>query len=160
MVFREVTQGTQLYLLNRANVELGQCSVVSVSQPHFDVKMLGNPPSMVVDVTVDINGQKKAYVFPENAEFGSAEGMMLTPNRDAVIREIQGIMGQSEAALKMIDRHKEVIVRCRGLMSELDPVAKDRAGLESRIASLENTNKDLLSKMDTLIRTIQGGIKK
>ena len=160
MLFKEVTQGTPLYLLDRSNITIGQCSVVSASQPHFDVKMIGNPPGMVVDVTIDVNGQKKAYVFPENADFGNAEGLMITPNRDVLIREVQGMMGQSEAALKMIDRHKEAIVKCRKILSELDPVAKDRADLESRISSLENTNKDLLSKMDTLIKTIQGGIKK
>ena len=160
MLFKEVTQGTQLYFLDRANVALGQCSVVSVSQPHFDAKMLGNPPGMVVDVTIDVNGQKKAYVFSENSEFGNAEGYLLTPNREVVLREVQGIMAQSESALKMIDRHKEAITKCKGLIAELDPVAKDRADLETRIVSLENTNRDLLSKIDSLIKAIQGGVKK
>ena len=155
MIFREVTQGTQLYLLDRLNVTASQCSVVSVSQPHFDVKMLGNPPSMVVDVTLDMGGTKKAFVFQESAEFGTADNMLITPNREVVLRELQGIQGQAEAALKMVDRQKEVIAKCQGLIAELDPVAKEREAVEQRMTALESTNKELLKQMSELLNTLK-----
>jgi len=155
MIFREVTQGTQLYVLDRLNVSVGQCSVVSVSQPHFDSKMLGNPPSMVVDVTIDVNGVKKAYVFAEGAEFGTVEGLLLTPNREVVLRELQGIKGQAESALKMVDRQKEIIAKCDSIISDMDPVAKERQAMETRISSLEKTNQEMLNRMSELIKAIK-----
>ena len=155
MIFREVTQGTQMYLLDRLNVTVSQCSVVSVSQPHFDVKMLGNPPSMVVDVTLDVNGTKKAYVFQESAEFGTAEGILITPNRDVVIRELQGVQGQAEAALKMVDRQKEIITKCQDIISDLDPVVKEREAVEQRMEALEATNQEILKQMSDLLSQVK-----
>ena len=144
-----------MYLLDRPNVNVGQCSVVSVSQPHFDAKMLNNPLSMVVDVTIDINGAKKAYVFAESAEFGTIDGLLITPNRDVVIREIQGIQGQAEAALKMVDRQKEIIGKCQSALSELDPTAKDRQEMDARMLSLEKSNRELIEKLGELLKAVK-----
>jgi hypothetical protein len=155
MIFREVTQGTQLYLLDRLNVTVGQCTVAGVSKPHFDPKMLGNPPSMVVDVTIDVNGVKKSYVFNEGAEFGTVEGILLTPNREVVIRELQSIQGQAKADLKMVDRKKETITKCKSIIGELDPSVKERQAMETRITSLEKTNKELLDKMSELLKAVK-----
>lgn len=155
MIFREVTQGTQLYLLDRLNVTVGQCPVASVSKPHFDPKMLGNPPSMVVDVTIDVNGVKKSYVLNEGAEFGTVENILMTPNRDVVIRELQSIQGQAEADLKMVDRKKETIEKCKSIIKDIDPSVKERMEMEGRISSLENSNKELLEKMGELLKAIK-----
>lgn len=144
-----------MFLFDRLNVTVGQCTVAGVSKPHFDPKMLGTPPSMVVDVTLDINGVKKSYVFNEGAEFGTVEGLLLTPNREVFLREVQSLQGQAEADLKLVDRKKETIAKCKAITAEYDPYTKDRQQMETRISSLEKTNKDLLDKMNELIKAVK-----
>ena len=144
-----------MFLLDRLNVTVGQCTVAGVSKPHFDPKMLGTPPSMVVDVTLDVNGVKKSYVFNEGAEFGTVEGLLLTPNKDVVIRELQSIQSQAEADIKMVDRKKETITKCKANLAELDSSVKERQMMEGRIASLEKTNKELLDKMSEILKAVK-----
>ena len=90
-----------------------------------------------------------------SAEFGTADNMLITPNREVVLRELQGIQGQAEAALKMVDRQKEVIAKCQGLIAELDPVAKEREAVELRMSALEKSNNEILKQVSELLNTLK-----
>jgi ornithine cyclodeaminase/alanine dehydrogenase-like protein (mu-crystallin family) len=147
MLFKDVKQGYPLYIFDRSSVSVRTASVSAVSFPHLSSK----PNSgMVVDVTINIDGNSQQYEIRDTSECAYVGTIMLSPNVESVLNEIRTLKAQSEEAIKLVDKHKENIAKCTTLLTEFDPVYKEKQATEERLSRIENS----IGKLTTIIENM------
>lgn len=148
MIFKDIKQGHTIYLFDRDNIDVKEGKVTATGASHLD--KINNMFEMVVDITIDVDGNKQTYTFKDGNEIGYAGQLMITPNRDAIVKEVQMLKSQSEDALSKIDKQKKTVEKCNSLLSTFDPIYKDKKETDERFNKLEqsiNDIKELLSKL-------------
>lgn len=152
MLFKDVKQGYPLYIFDRNTVTIKTATVSSVSFPHIS----SQPTSgMVVDVTVNIDGNSQQYEIKDSSECAYVGTTMLSPNIGNILNEVRVFKSQSEEALKLIDKHKESIEKCASLLTEYDPVYKDKQANEQRLTKIESS----IEKLTTLLERMNNNNK-
>lgn len=102
MLFKDTKQGYPVYLLDRENVRAYSGKVVSVSVPRLQQPPIGTMPQlgitnqMVVDVTIESDGATRTYSIPESSCLTYAGTLVLSTDREGIIREVEAIKSQSE----------------------------------------------------------------
>lgn len=96
MLFKDLKQGCSVYMFDRNNIEVHTVQVVTVSTPHMD--KYNNQFDMVVDVAVLDAGNTQTYTFKDSNEVGYTGQLMITPNKECVIKELQLLKSQSQIA--------------------------------------------------------------
>lgn len=143
MLFKDIKQNYPVFILDKANVTFTQGKVVSVSFPHLDNS---NPLVMgktVVDVVIEADGKSATYSIPENNTMVSAGNLVLSTDKDGIIREVEAMKSSSEQYLKSIDKQQEVLEKSTSLLAELNPEIKAKQESEKRLTNLENSMKEL-----------------
>lgn len=102
---------------------------------------------MVVDVTVNNEGNSQQYEIKDTSECAYVGTTMLSPNVENVLNEIKALKAQSEEVIKSVDKHKETVSRCATLLTEFDPVYKEKQANEERLSKIENS----IDRLTTLI---------
>ena len=74
---------------------------------------------MVVDVTIDAKGATKTYTIPETATITYAANLVLSTDKEGILREVEAMKSASEQALAQVDKHKDTIAKCDELLEEL-----------------------------------------
>lgn len=141
MIFKDVKQGQSIYLFDRNNIDVQEGKVTQVGVSHVDT--FNKPFEMVTDITIDQNGTIKTYTFKDSNEVSYAGQLMITPNRDAVLREIHVLKSQTEDALNKVDQYKETVEKCNTLLSTFDPVYKEKKDTDEKFEKLEQSIKEL-----------------
>lgn len=150
MTFKDIKQGYPVYFLQKdGEPKAYQGKAVAVSQPRF-TQLQSNIPisqqmatSMVVDVTIEANGETKTYTIPETSSVVNAGTLVLSVDRDGILREVESVKTQSEDALKQVDKHKATVTACEHIMAEWDITFKEKKEQDARITSIENEVKGL-----------------
>lgn len=109
MLFKDLKQGCSVYMFDRNNIEVHTVQVVTVSTPHMD--KYNNQFDMVVDVAVLDAGKTQTYTFKDSNEIGYTGQLMITPNKECVIKELQLLKSQSQTILDNIDQHRNKEIR-------------------------------------------------
>lgn len=104
-------------MFDRNNIEVQTVQVVSVSTPHMD--KYDNQFNMVVDVAVLNAGKTQTYTFKDSNEVGYTGQLMITPNKECVIKELQLLKSQSQTILDNIDQYKQNVEKCDKLIRSL-----------------------------------------
>lgn len=148
MIFKDVKQGQTVYLFDRNTVDMKECKVTQVGLSHIDT--FNKQFEMVIDITIDTGNGQQTYTFKDSNEVGYAGQLMITPNRDNVLREIQSLKSQSEETLNKIDQYKQTVEKCNTLLATFDPIYKDKKETDEKFSRLEssiNELKELISHL-------------
>lgn len=154
MLFKEVKQGATVYVFDRNAVTVKKGSVSAVSLPHIDPKMPFNS-GMVIDVSINVDGQVGQYVVPETSEVVTAGNLLLTPNSSQLLNDIQSTKQQRELVLSSVDQYKADIEKCNTLLAEYDPVYKNKQETENRLQKIEKAIESIPSIEATLAKMSQ-----
>lgn len=147
MQFKDIKQNYPVYILDKQNVKFTQGKVLSVSFPHMDNS---NPMSMgktVVDVVIEAEGKSATYAIPESMNVAYAGELVISTDRDGIIREVEALKNNSEQYLKGVDKTREVLEKSKSLLAELNPEIKAKQENEQRLSNLENTIKNIQTDM-------------
>lgn len=123
------------------NIEVQTVQVVSVSTPHMD--KYDNQFNMVVDVAVLNAGKTQTYTFKDSNEVGYTGQLMITPNKECVIKQLQLLKSQSQTILDNIDQHKQNVEKCDKLIQEFDPAIKAKQQNDARYEELKQSIESL-----------------
>lgn len=159
MLFKDIKQNYSVHILDKDNVSYIQGKVVSVSFPHMDNT---NPMAMgktVVDVVIDADGKSATYTIPENMGIVYAGNLVLSTDKDGIIREVEALKTSSEQYLESVDKTRQVLEKSTSLLAELNPEIKAKQENELRLSNLENTMKDIQSDMKDFKEMMSGFIK-
>ena len=153
MLFKDLNPNYPIFIFDKAEVSVKEGKVVSKGLPHFDI--LHNTTSqMVTDITIKVGDNTKTYTFKDNTEIGYAENLVISPNREVILREVESIKDQSEQVLNQIDLHKTTVEKCNKILSEFNPVFKEKKETEQRFSKLESSVEDIKNMISNLSNTI------
>lgn len=153
MLFKDLKNNYPIYIFDRADISVREGKVINIGLPHYDLHY--NPSTeMVTDITVKVDDTTKTYTFKDSSEIGYADNLIISPNRDSILREVQIIKDQAEQALKQVPVQKESIEKCNKILSEFNPVFKEKQETEERFSKLESSVGDIKDMLSNLMNKI------
>lgn len=156
-MFQSLRPNNQVFILykDRAILETGSVVSVSTPMPKYPVQpMFGQPQEMVVDIVVKVNNQDITYQkIPANldiADFNNSN-IVLSDNREAMNSEIISLKQKSTAIINSIDFHKEIILNCDKILSELNPEFAEKQQQQLEINSLKTQMGEMTKSITELM---------
>ena len=155
MLFKEMKPGYPVYFLDKESVKAYQGKVVSVAVPRYDAPKFGQisqpQTGMVVDVTIEANGEAKTYTIPESTSVAYACMVVLSSDKDGILREVEALKSEAEATLSKMETAKANVAKCDAILEEWNPQIAEKRENERRIEGIENEVKSLGQMVRELI---------
>lgn len=144
MLFKDLKKGYPVFFFDRDAVRYYQGKVVSVAVPRYDAPNFNAQQNgLVVDVTIEADGSTRTYTIPEASTLTYAANLVLSTDKDGIIREVEAMKVASEEALAQIEKHKDAVTKCNQLLEELNPVFAEKKAQEKRIEGIETEVRSL-----------------
>lgn len=140
MLFKDLKNGCPVFIFDRDKIEFKEANVLNISTPYFD-SHFGNPTEMVVDIAID--GFQVPYTFKDGTDIGYVNNLVISPDREKVLKEVEVLKLQSEQALSRMDTHKSNIDKCSNILSEYSQSFKEKKETEERFRKLESSVGEL-----------------
>ena len=160
-MFANITQGSSLYILHKADdVVLKEGVVEFVSSPI--PRMSNYTPNfgdMVVDIKVNVEGSSTEYKqVPSNLNTANFGSVIISDSRDDILREVDKIANNSRHILDSIEQHEKIIESCDTIAKRLNPaIAKDMkrdeliSGLQSEMNEIKQSLNELIKYHKTVV---------
>lgn len=161
MLLKDCQKGYPIFILNRNDISATQGKIIDVSRPHFDNR---NPSSttMVIDVTVDIDGKQTSFVMPEGSTIAYTDNLVLSCDRADILHEVEAICSRNEEELKQTDLRKQTVSKCKSIIEDWNPAVKQQRETDERITKIENAIVALQKnhnasdgKMDRILKLLE-----
>lgn len=146
MLFKDLKAGYPVYFLDKNETKYYQGKVISVAVPRYDSSQIGisqQATSLVVDITIEANGATRTYTIPETSTLTYAANIVLSTDKDGIVREVEAMKSASEEALAKVEIHKQTVANCNQLLEELNPIFAEKRAQDKRIEGIENEVKSL-----------------
>lgn len=111
---------------------------------------------MVVDVTIEDGGLTRTYTMPDNTSVTYAKDLVLSTDREGVLREVEILKNQRTEELSKVDEYKKDVDDCEKILAEWNPVFREKRETEERFTKLETSILDLKNMMAGLIKELKG----
>lgn len=146
MLFKDLKAGYPVYFLDKNETKYYQGKVISVAVPRYDSSQIGisqQATSLVVDITIEANGATRTYTIPETSTLTYAANIVLSTDKDGIVREVEAMKSASEEALSQVEIHKQTVTNCNQLLEDLNPAFAEKRAQDKRIEGIENEVKSL-----------------
>lgn len=146
MLFKDLKAGYPVYFLDKNETKYYQGKVISVAVPRYDSSQIGisqQATSLVVDITIEANGATRTYTIPETSTLTYAANIVLSTDKDGIVREVEAMKSASEEALSQVEIHKQTVINCNQLLEDLNPAFAEKRAQDKRIEGIENEVKSL-----------------
>lgn len=159
MIFKDIKQNYPVYILDKQEVTLTQGKVTSVSFPHIDTNMPSynsvSNPQMVVDVTIEANGKAATYTIPESLSITYAGNLILSTDKQSLINEVEALKNGAEQVLASVEHNKTIVDKASALLSEMNPVYKEKQETEKRLTKMEGDVSEIKKMLSELSRQLK-----
>lgn len=152
MVFKDVKKDYPVYILDKNELTISQGKVLSIGFPRTDLLQRTNTtlPQTVVDVTIQ-NGDKSAtYTIPENLSITYAGDIVLSTDRESLTHEVEALKNRAEQILDSVDKQKQILEKANELLSELNPVFKEKKETDVRFSKIEESIQEIKEMFSAL----------
>lgn len=150
MYFKDLKQNYVVYIFDKQNINVRQGKVVNVSLPHFDSVNNTMRTNMVVDVTIDYNGKTTTYTLKEDTDTGYTGSVMVTTDKQNIVREVEMGKSQSEEILSQVEMHKDRITKYSQILADFNPAIKEKQEIDARFGKLESSINDIKSMLSEI----------
>ena len=157
MLLKDTQKGYPIFILNRNEITACQGKIIDVSRPHFDSR---NPSStsMVIDVTVEIDGKQTSFVMPESSSVAYTDNLVLSCDRNDIMHEVEAICSRNEEELKQTDVRRQTVQKCKTILEEWNPAIKQQRESEERMTKMEKAmgqlRSDVNDKFDRIMQKL------
>lgn len=159
MLFKDLKTNYPIFILNKQEVSLVQGRVVSVSFPRMDINQSINKTEMVVDVSIEVDGKTATYVIPESLSVTYANNLIISTDKQGLLNEVEAMKNNAEQVIASVDRQKEILEKSNALLSELNPIYKDKREADKRFSQIEDSVKEVRESISDIRSMMQGLIK-
>lgn len=157
MLFKDLKIGYPVYIFHKdGEKRITQGKVTAISPSRLPQTPSLQTMQMVVDVTIDDGGSSRTYAIPDNTSVTYTNGLVLSTDRDGVIREVEILRNQCADELAKIDEYRKSVSECEKILAEWNPVFREKRETEERFSKLETSMSDLKSMMSGLIKELRG----
>ena len=140
-----------MYLLHKGEemtAQVGKVKQVGTARfPQYGTTG-SNALGMVIDVTID----EKTYVVPADSQIASAGNVVVSVDKEGILREVEVLEAESEEALNSIEKHRKRKEECERIKEEWNPELAEKKKQDERIGKIEG-------KVDSLAEMLKGFIK-
>lgn len=136
MTFRDIRINSTVYLLDKASMGFEEAKVEAVGMPHFASPQVGQtaaPTGQVVDVTI----KGVPYVVACDNSVAYSDKVVFATDKSSLLPEVKRLKGEAEALLAGVDKAKETVAKCDGLLCELDTAFKEKQETDKRMGAME-----------------------
>ena len=155
MLFKDVKQNYTVYILDKQDMNISQAKVSAVGFPRMDI--MQNTPGAntqtVIDVTLDSNGKIATYTIPESLSVTYAGNIVLSTDKDGLIHEIEAMKNNAEQVIASVDKQKQILEKANVLLSELNPVYKEKKETDLRFSKIENSISEMKDMFANFLNT-------
>lgn len=156
MTFKEIKQGYPVYMLHKGEeLTADTGKVVTTTMPRFPQQYNGgNALGMVVDVTIEESGTNKTYTMPADSNVVSSGNVVLSTDREGILREVEAMKAESEDILASMEKHKARAESCEKILTEWNPQLAEKKKQDERIGSLEKGVGELKDLVKALVEKL------
>lgn len=145
MTFKELRQGGCLHTFDKRAMQYIKARIESVSAPYYSPSN-GGQVGKVIDITVNVDGKKAAYVVGEDSRVNYLGDMTIAADGEQIKMEVEAIKASAEDAVKNYEHNKELIERSTSILAEIDP----RVAESSRLDRLEKMIEGIAAQLKGL----------
>lgn len=157
MLFKDLKIGYPVYIFHKdGEKRITQGKVTAISPSRLPQTPSLQTMQMVVDVTIDDGGSSRTYAIPDNTSVTYTNGLVLSTDREGVIREVEILKNQCADELAKIEEYRKSVSECEKILTEWNPVFREKRETEERFSKLETSMSDLKSMMSGLIKELRG----
>lgn len=157
MLFKDLKIGYPVYIFHKdGEKRITQGKVTAISPSRLPQTPSLQTMQMVVDVTIDDGGSSRTYAIPDNSSVTYSNGLVLSTDREGVIREVEILRNQCADELAKIEEYRKSVSECEKILTEWNPVFREKRETEERFSKLETSISDLKSMMSGLIKELRG----
>lgn len=156
-MFSNLSKGSVLYGLDtKEGVKLFTATVdsISIPRPKYVQNTFGQLPEMVLDIVVDVNGERKEYKeVPSNnviADFGP-DTFVLSDSKDSLTNYVRSQLQRSKDIVNSGDKHKSLIPQYEKVLGELNPGTFS----ESAVKELRGQVEDMQEQMQEILSLLK-----
>ena len=152
MYFKDLTQNSPVYILDKQSMTLTQGKVVSRGFPRMDISPMSGTSGMVVDISIESDGKTANYVIPESSSVTYAGNLVLSVDKPGLVSEVQAMKAGAEQHLASVDRQRQIIEKSTSRLEELDQTFKERQETDKRFSKIENSVNELKDMITQMIK--------
>ena len=157
MLFKDLKIGYPVYIFHKEGEKrITQGKVTAISPSRLPQTPSLQTMQMVVDVTIDDGGSSRTYAIPDNTSVTYTNGLVLSTDREGVIREVEILRNQCAEELAKIEDYRKSVSECEKILAEWNPAFREKRETEERFSKLETSMSDLKSMMSGLIKELRG----
>ena len=157
MLFKDLKIGYPVYIFHKdGEKRITQGKVTAISPSRLPQTPSLQTMQMVVDVTIDDGGSSRTYAIPDNTSVTYTNGLVLSTDREGVIREVEILRNQCAEELDKIEDYRKSVSECEKILTEWNPAFREKRETEERFSKLETSMSDLKSMMSGLIKELRG----
>lgn len=157
MLFKDLKIGYPVYIFHKdGEKRITQGKVTAISPSRLPQTPSIQTMQLVVDVTIDDGGSSRTYAIPDNTSVTYTNGLVLSTDREGVIREVEILRNQCAEELAKIEEYRKSVSECEKILTEWNPVFREKRETEERFSKLETSMSDLKSMMSGLIKELRG----
>lgn len=157
MLFKDLKIGYPVYIFHKEGEKrITQGKVTAISPSRLPQTPSLQTMQMVVDVTIDDGGSSRTYAIPDNTSVTYTNGLVLSTDREGVIREVEILKNQCADELAKIEEYRKSVSECEKILTEWNPAFREKRETEERFSKLETSMSDLKSMMSGLIKELRG----
>ena len=161
-MFSNLSKGSVLYGLdNKEGVKLFTATIdkVTLPYPRSMQNTFGQLPEMVVDITVNMDGDRREFKqVPSNnaiADFGP-NTVVLSDSKDSLVNYVRSLRQSSKNIIESCARHQELIPQYDKVLEELNPELVN----ENAVRELRQQVGSLQSQLAEALALLKGGNNK
>lgn len=142
-----------MYILHKGDkIEAATGKATMAGQAKFPNQYgTGNALGMVVDITVEEGGTARTYTVPADSSVASAGTVVLSADRDGILKEVEALKAESEDIISSVEKHRARAEDCERILTEWNPALAEKKRQEERIGSLEKGMGELKDMIKTLV---------
>ena len=157
MLFKDLKIGYPVYIFHKEGEKrITQGKVTAISPSRLPQTPSLQTMQLVVDVTIDDGGSSRTYAIPDNTSVTYTNGLVLSTDREGVIREVEILRNQCAEELAKIEEYRKSVSECEKILTEWNPAFREKRETEERFSKLETSMSDLKSMMSGLIKELRG----
>ena len=157
MLFKDLKIGYPVYIFHKEGEKrITQGKVTAISPSRLPQTPSIQTMQLVVDVTIDDGGSSRTYAIPDNTSVTYTNGLVLSTDREGVIREVEILRNQCAEELAKIEDYRKSVSECEKILTEWNPAFREKRETEERFSKLETSMSDLKSMMSGLIKELRG----
>ena len=82
---------------------------------------------------------------------------MLSTSKDGLVREVESMKASAEQILSSIDKQREIVSKATELLSDINPIFKEKKETEQRFSKIENSINDMKNIVTNFINSFNNG---